>query len=258
MSLDREKLVRILSILAVLAIFIFVVLMFIYPFAISNGDWNYVQEVWVRWQGLNVGMLAFVSSMVAFYISRYKAELQREREFLASKAFLPQAFSQLCSYFEKSAEVYRRAWVAGTEDSQRLNSPDLPEGYEEIFKDCIRHALPEVGDYLSVLLANLQIHHSRMSNIGEQIRDAHITGPNRPYILSCLCRLGELQALVDQMFEFARNTEKFRFTNLAYDDFETAFAVMHVRIEDFYLDDTRHLASEIDKYINTKAGISDK
>jgi len=63
---------------------LYLVSMVAWPFIASGGDWFYVQTVWDRWQGFNVGVLALVSSVVAFYLARYKAEKQREREFRAS------------------------------------------------------------------------------------------------------------------------------------------------------------------------------
>lgn len=83
--------------------------MFIYPWLNLGWSWGLVEDVWDRWQGLNVGMLAFISSVTAFNIGRYNAEKQREREFMASKAFLPDALSGLTSYLQLALRCYGKA-----------------------------------------------------------------------------------------------------------------------------------------------------
>ena len=45
---------------------IYIFSMVVYPF--FNGGWGHVQNVWSSWQALNVGVIAFVSSLIAFYI----------------------------------------------------------------------------------------------------------------------------------------------------------------------------------------------
>lgn len=46
--------------------------MFVAPIFQGDFSWGYVQAVWDRWQGLNVGVLAFAASLTAFSISRGK------------------------------------------------------------------------------------------------------------------------------------------------------------------------------------------
>ncbi len=73
--------------------------MLAYPWFVRPRGWEHVQLVWDHWQGLNVGKLAFLSSVIEFNISCYNAEQQRAHKFLAAKAFLPIALDGLCSYF---------------------------------------------------------------------------------------------------------------------------------------------------------------
>jgi hypothetical protein len=42
----------------------YLVAMFVAPWVISRGNWGHVQQVWDRWQGLNVGALALTASIV--------------------------------------------------------------------------------------------------------------------------------------------------------------------------------------------------
>lgn len=67
----------------------------IYRFLDDSWDVKQVQSIWHHWQALNVGMLAFMSSLVTFYISKFNANNQRERNFVAARAFLPEALSEL-------------------------------------------------------------------------------------------------------------------------------------------------------------------
>jgi hypothetical protein len=61
--------------------------MLINPFVI--GDWNYVLKVWNAWQSLNVGILAFISSLIAFSISKYNSEKKEVESLLLRKHFSP-------------------------------------------------------------------------------------------------------------------------------------------------------------------------
>src|SRR5690606_36500482 len=90
---------------------------------------------------------------------------QRERDFIAAKAFLPGALSDLCDYTEACIPPLEDAWKRDKEIGARtplLNQiPELPKTYKDIFKNCIALAPKEVGDHLSKILEKLQIQNSR-------------------------------------------------------------------------------------------------
>ena len=119
---------------------IYFVSMFIYPWFDNDTGWVHVQNVWGRWQGINVGMLAFVSSITAFNIARYNANKQREREFLAAKAFLPHALSELTEYLNSCASILQEAWNATEENRLGPQELELPESYKTVFSNCIKYA----------------------------------------------------------------------------------------------------------------------
>ncbi|MGL5250073.1 MAG: hypothetical protein ACRC7P_03210, partial [Enterovibrio sp.] len=182
--------------------------MFIFPIWKSAGDWKYVHDVWYSWQSLNVGLLAFISSMIAFYASSYRAKKQTEREFIASKAFLPQALSLLGDYLKTSSSVVAEATVIAeatdisikaTKRAKPFESvvPELPDHYKEVFKECIKHAPPDVAKHLAKILHLLQIFDSRLKKMPSD------TG-NYKYHLNCLCILAELRFLINGLFDFAR------------------------------------------------------
>lgn len=100
-----DKMIKIGNKLVLIILIAYSFSMLIYPWFKGGFSWNYVHSVWYTWQSLNVGVLAFSSSIIAFNISRYNSEKQRQRDFIAERALLPQALSDLCKYLEQSSEV---------------------------------------------------------------------------------------------------------------------------------------------------------
>jgi hypothetical protein len=239
--LRPDTLIGLLNFIGLPVAALYVICMFVWPWMSGYGNWEHVQNVWDRWQSLNVGMLAFISSITAFNISKYNAEKQREREFLAAKAFLPAAFSELTSYFRASAELFNAAWRASATYIPNLTAPEPPQEYKPVFGDCIRHAEPHVGDYLSRILVDLQIHDARMRSHVEQYRGNTLSTLDRRNLISLIYRLGELQALVNKIFDFARNMEPFDSSPLKWDDFRSAYLGLNIRVEQISINNEMNL-----------------
>lgn len=249
-----DTLVNLLNFVGLPMAAIYAFCMFAWPWISGRGDWNHVQEIWDRWQSLNVGMLAFVSSITAFNIARFNAEKQRERDFLAAKAFLPAALSELVSYFKASATVFTLGWEPRPEHSPNFVVPDLPSAYKSVFSDCIRHADPNVGDYLSRILVWLQVHDSRMRGYVEQHHDGSYINPDKHNLITYLYRLGELQALVGKLFEFARNMSEFDSAPLEWEDFRNAYANLDIWTEEIVIDERMNLEAFTKRAIARTAG----
>lgn len=242
--LKPDYYVDLLNWLGIPIAFGYIASMFVYPWIDGNWNWAHVQEVWDRWQSLNVGMLAFISSIAAFNISRFNAKKQRERDFLAAKSFLPATLSQLCTYFEECASFLCQAWSANNSDEQNFEAPDLPNDYREIFSTCIRFADPDVGDYLSKIIVWLQINDTRLRGAFSGARDGHIdVSPRRHNIITYLYRLGELQARVNQLFPFARGMEDFNGSTLVWDNFSNAYGLLNIEVQEFHINDNMNLES---------------
>lgn len=235
----------ILNIVGIPLTLIYIASMFIFPLFSENLSWQYVQNVWDRWQGLNIGMLAFISSIIAFNISRYNANKQRERDFSAAKAFLPQSLSELCEYFNSCAALLQEAWQATEENRLEAVELELPESYKEIFSNCIRYAESDVGNYLSIMLVNLQVNRSRLTTMNKDNTDL-----NKPYLISCLYRLGELQAMANKLFPFARGTEDFDSTPLEWKDFRNVYSIWFTGYEDFTVGENMSLEDFTKRRIN--------
>lgn len=202
-----------------------------------TGNWVYVQEVWDRWQTLNVGVLAFISSVIAFNIAKYNANKQRERQFIAARAFMPHALSELTSYCKQSAILLREAWEKLRETETRpgplsLELPELPESYKEIFSRCISDADPDVADYLANILVKLQVHHSRMKELKSAFgkNEGMIFVPHN--VMTYIFSLGELQALINRFFGFARGMEPFNDSNIVWEDYRNAYSNLDIDAED--------------------------
>lgn len=219
--------------------------MFVTPW--FNGDWIHVQKTWNSWQGLNVGMLAFTSSIIALNISKYSANKQRDREFVAAKAFLPEALSELILYFRFCSRLLVEAWPRVQGEGNQLKTPlentppDTPTDYKEIFSNCIKYAEPDVGDRLAFILMRLQIQKARITGFSEMFTPDSETIPTLGNALNYLYDLALLHALVSKLYPFARGMDKFDPSMPTYDEIVNAYQNFDMHPEDYegLLEDAR-------------------
>jgi len=234
-----DTLIQIINWVGMPLIGVYLICMIIAPWIAAGGDWGYVQSVWDRWQSLNVGILAFIASIVAFNISRFNENKQRERNFIAARAFLPEALSELTGYFKSSASLLTEAWqrakdkADGGKTPLHAPTPALPAGYKETFSRCIELAEPDVGEHLAYMLLRLQVHHSRLQELANSFREdgRMIIVPQN--IISYLYRLSELQALTNRIFPFARGLEEFDSSDLVWEDFRNAYGNLDIWVDEF-------------------------
>lgn len=233
---------------------VYVVAMFIVPTLQTMPNWNALQDVWDRWQGLNVGMLAFIASIIAFNISAYNAEQERKRNFVATRAFLPEAFSDLISYCYQSISVLDEAWQRTRNDSDRCRTPletpipSLPNSYRPVFQDCIKTASPEVGERLAYILTKLQIHNSRMQSLGEEFHPNSRVSIAPHNVITYLYAIAKIHALICQLYEFARGEEDFEEASLTLKNYQTAFSLSDTGIS--YRSEFQELVDFIQNIIN--------
>jgi len=197
---------------------------------LNNENWEYLQGVWDRWQTFNAAIIAFAASWIAFNISRYNNDQQREREFIAAKAFLPQALGELTAYFKSSAEILLNRWRSSGVKVSSNEIIDASIEYKSIFEKCIRHADPAVGMYLANLLACLQLHDARMKG------DRKLSREN---LIIYFYELGELQSLVDNIFDYARGESEFNDQALNWEDYRNSFAVLRIPVADIVDEDSK-------------------
>lgn len=238
--LKRDTWVKIINYVGFPSVGVYLICMIFVPSITSGGDWEYIQLVWGRWQSLNVGMIAFTSSIVAFSISIYNEKEQRERNFVAAKAFLPAALSELTVYFKFSGLLLVEAWnqTVHRNSGESINKsplqnqvPDQPASISEIFRRCIEFAEPDVGNKLAYLLMCLQIHHSRM----ELIKNNFQNNNDRLIIVSrtiitYLRYLAELQAETNRLFNLAR-FDMYDDSVLTLSEFQSAYLNLEIDID---------------------------
>lgn len=211
--------------------------MLIIPWFGSSHDWEYVQRVWDRWQTVNAGVLAFISSVIAFNISKYNENKQKERRFIAARSFLPQDLSDLTSYCRESSTILRearerlKASRVGHSTPWESQFPELPESYREVFSKCIEDAEPDFGEYLAHILVRLQIHHSRLRSLVDSISDNGRTVITQETIKSYLFSLAQIQAFINRIFDFSRGFESFNGSNLDWEDYKTAYRNLDIEID---------------------------
>jgi hypothetical protein len=215
--------------------------MFVLPWLAGSGNWGYVQAVWDRWQSLNAAALAFLASLIAFNISRFNENRQRERNFIAAKAFLPSTLSELCQYCERCAVVLRKLWEDNGTAPSDVECPELPINHKENFSNCITYADPEVGDYLSNILILLQVHEARLRGAVTPSLRMRRRITIRENLVVYAYRLAEIQALVDNLFAFARSEEPYQSKNLAWEDFHKSYSTLGFGLGNLYVNESMNL-----------------
>lgn len=210
--------------------------MFIYPWTDGEWSWCHVHSVWHYWQSLNVGMLAFTSSVIVFNAAQNSERKRREREHVAARAFLCDALAELSLYLKSYAAVVREAWQkseSGREDRALASSkPELPGKYREIFSSCIATAEAGVGDYLADILIRLQIGHSRLLGLYDQFADPDSL-VLRANVKVYMFRLAELKAIINNTYSYARNMAELKPVNLIWEDYLTAFGNLEIEYRDY-------------------------
>lgn len=227
-----DNLILLLNVVSAIAFTAYFYSMFVHPFIDGGWSWKYVQSVWFSWQALNVGMLAFGASIIAFNISRYHVAKQLEREFVTAKAFLPQALSELCQYLGSSAPALIEAYQNAKDIKHKRKSTDAtipvtPSSHIVVFSDCIKSATPEIAQYLASILMKLQVHNARMQVLPSE------GGSYLPYAKSCLYSLVELQVLVNALFDFARNKKSFDGCKHTMDQYLSALNQLGLKEDDY-------------------------
>ncbi len=233
-----DKTIDLLNLAGLPAALVFAFGMVVYPWIDGGLNWAHVHAVWMDWQTLNVGVLAFASSLIAFNISRYHTNQQRQREFIAARAFLPEALSELMSYFHESARVLTGAFAfisrdqADSEPPQSNERPVPPEGYREVFSRCISLAEADVAAHLSYILMRMQIHNARITGLVDEQRPGRRVVVLRSNVVSYLYSLAELYALTAKVFDYARGLEPFKKERLKWEDFRNAYFNLDIDFEE--------------------------
>ncbi|WP_228025393.1 hypothetical protein [cf. Phormidesmis sp. LEGE 11477] len=184
------------------------------PWFLNGFDWMAVQEVWERWQTLNAGMVALTAGVVAFAGSQFWEWRSSLRRQIAARAYMPFVLSELQTYtaqgFELLLELLDRT---GPNDRVepgplRQSPPELPEGFKNSFQEIIEYGTPNIRQYVSVLLSEIQIMHSRLQALTSSL-DRPDYGRRtllvlRINMLDYIRYLGVISTRVDLLYAYAR------------------------------------------------------
>jgi len=185
----------------------------IFPWA-QQGTWLGVQAVWDRWQAWNVGVIAFMASVVALLAAQYRFTQERRRNFVAARSFLSEQLSALTEYnklcFAFLKEAHSKAVARDQETPLALPVPDLPEGYRTVFSECIRHGRPEVSQFLAGVLTDLQVQNSRLRLFFSNFHPNYTTIVLHASFVNYMKYCAIVQAKVNMLLPFARAKEPFR------------------------------------------------
>ena len=228
-----------------LAVFFAIYLMAMVIYPVVHGDWEYVLSVWYRWQGLNVGVLAFTSSIIFFYAAKFNSKKQREREFIAAKAFLPQAVNELISFHVQSIEMYKKVWAGVL----HIPRPIQPTKYRDVFRNCIRHSDNRVGDILTDVLVSLQVQMSISDMVANNLdRYDDIDKSSVVYYIFDSVRL---LIVLDKVFNFTNKDIGCIPLDLSSSDFEAMYRELEINPSEYIADNGEDLNFLTSRYVIT-------
>ena len=272
--LRKYKKIIIISIIAAV-ILVYICCMFVYPYCSGGYDWDYFIWVLGYWQTLNAAMIALFSSFIAFIMMLFKLnverenlEKERERNFTASRAFLPNVFYDLTVYCEKCAKLQMVAFRK-TQEVERLEKEmeelkkldnnkekfnkiqvvqkmlkkaravkldygfvNLPDSYTEVFRRCIKYANQEVSLYLSELITKLQIHNARINDLVSNFHQDSGVIYLTTNFLDNIFYLGNIKVLINRQYKFARGMSDFNNSPIIWDEYINAYFLIDIPIED--------------------------
>jgi hypothetical protein len=238
MRIGLNTIINLLNILGIPLLVVYFVCMVIYPFL--QGNWAHVHSVWHSWQTVNMGVLALLSSFIAFNISRYHVEEQRKRELIAATSFLSQALSDLSSYLTGCANILSQGWDKTTNEgfvsreSFQGEMESLNSSVKQVFSECIRHGDSDLANHLAKILSKFQINNARMLGLSANTSLGSSMIISRLTIQARVFDVAELQVLVNATFSFARQQENSISPKMGLDEFNSAYASLELKSEIIY------------------------
>lgn len=161
-----------------------------------------------RFQTIIAGGVALFAALLTVYMLARQIRLQqaqideekwryadtRRSKAWAAKAALPDALSELCLYTEDCVNYL----VNGNKDT---GLPDRPTGAIDVIKSAVEFADPESAKSLFNVVTHYQIHNARLGRYDETTGDHTSPTEVNDRVYDSIF----LRALVDGLFEFARN-----------------------------------------------------
>ena len=177
---------------------------------VSLHNWAQIQNVWDRWQAVNMGMLALSASVIAFAAAQYREHRTIQRRMDAARAFLPEQLSELTEYCRLGMRTLEVAWHRVSDENDDLSTPlrpappPLPQTYREVFKENLQYAPAPVVRHLTQILGELQVHESRIRSLESAFRPPHNPIPIPIVVKDYLTNLAIINARVDRLYAYGR------------------------------------------------------
>lgn len=216
----------------------------------SIGGLHVLMDTWKEWQTFNAGMIAILAAILSAYVAlkidksarqreavktrefrqnereklrirKQELDEQRHRELIAVSAFLPASLTSIHQYVENVSKKLLVLYQARKTDYERsyqkyideIKALSVPDGYQNVFKDCITLSPPDASKKLVYILVHLQVFSSRMSSLEPD----HL---GYSYPEEMLIDSIRFQLKIESLFDFAREgsevLEMHRFTENYY------------------------------------------
>jgi hypothetical protein len=86
------------------------------------------------------------------------------------------------------------------------------------------------------------------------MNDSSYINPNKQNLITYFYRVGQLQALVGNLFDFARNESKFSALSLGWEDYRNAYGNLDIWVSEIHIDDQQNLEAFTKRRIARDAG----
>ena len=211
--------------------------MVVWPLYDRNLDFNYLMAVWSRWQTYNASLFAIYASIGAFSIQHYLDDQKRKRNFIASRAFLPDALHKASKYCRHVSDILKDIWNSEASDTPydteflSKDSLTIETEAKEVFEKCIREAPIDVGNWMATLMAQIQILDARLEMLKQNLSSPRDLIISKSDVISAFCRLLALKARIDRLYDFARGLGGLNTTELNHDEFYNASHNLNIVID---------------------------
>ena len=137
------------------------------PYLDGGGEWQHIHAVWENWQTFNAAMIALLASLVAIQVARIADRRATRRRFVAASANLPQAISDLLTFFRECSNFFiacRQLSMAQPTVQETPAVPTAPASVFPVLSACIEHADDSTGEALASVARDVQVIRARMAN----------------------------------------------------------------------------------------------
>lgn len=215
--------------------------MFLYPLIAGGASWSHLQNVWQNWQGLNVGVLALISSGVALTLTIRSEQKKNASALYAAKAFIPAALSEITLYLKACTKVADTAWINNNIKQYRKTftspKPHFELNLKAVFKEVMKLTDIDIAEHLGEIIIDLQVIDSRIAELHASFKSGHEHRFDKSYLLTIAYSLCKLQSLVDETYPFSRSETKIIKRMIDNRSLKNSYKVLkfeHIKFEHIY------------------------